>query len=492
MSDEDRQIISDFVIESLENLGTIEVNLINLEQDPTDQETINAIFRPFHTIKGVSGFLSLGKINRLAHNAENLLDKARNREIRVEGMVIDIILESVDVLKRMIEGVREGLEQSGPLDNGIDIGPISGRIEEILSNADLLSEKPLGEILVTKGAVKVEDVEKSLTRQKEEPEKRIGQILVEENKAETKDVISALRDQKKFNHQHIDLQVKVDTKKLDNLVDLTGELVINQAMLRQNQWVVSSKDQKLYHNLNQLNQITSSLQRTAMSMRMVPIRNTFQKMVRLVRDLAKNSGKEVQLNMEGEDTEIDRNVVEELYEPMVHMIRNAVDHGLEQPQEREKLGKPRQGRVLLRAYHRGGHIIIEIQDDGRGLDKERILQKARSLQTPRGRRQADRSGDLQLHLPRRLLHGSEGHGDFRQGRRDGRGEKGDREAARQSGDPLQEGRRGNVRDQPPSHPGHHRRHGGAGGEGEIHHPGPHDPGILQTGAEAVLHHRGQG
>jgi two-component system chemotaxis sensor kinase CheA len=380
MSQEDRQIISDFVIESLENLGTIEVNLINLEQDPSDQETVNAIFRPFHTIKGVSGFLNLTKINRLAHNAENLLDKARNHELRVEGMVIDIILETVDTLKRMIEGVREGLEQGSSLDRGIDIGPLSNRIEMILSDAELLGEKPLGEILVHKGAVDPQDVEQGLTRQKGEPEKRIGEILVEENKAETKDVISALRDQKKFSRQHIDLQVKVDTKKLDNLVDLTGELVINQAMLRQNQWVLSSKDQKLYHNLNQLNQITSSLQRTAMSMRMVPIRNTFQKMVRLVRDLSKNSGKEVALSMAGEDTEIDRNVVEELYEPMVHMIRNSVDHGIEPPDERERSGKARSGTIFLKAYHKGGHIIIEIRDDGRGLDMDRILEKARSLQ----------------------------------------------------------------------------------------------------------------
>ncbi|RJR33553.1 MAG: chemotaxis protein CheA [Desulfobacteraceae bacterium] len=380
MSEEDRQIISDFVIESLENLGTIEVNLINLEQDPSDQETVNAIFRPFHTIKGVSGFLNLTKINRLSHNAENLLDKARNRELRVEGTVIDVILETVDTLKRMIEGVRESLEQGTSLDSTIDIGPLSVRIETILSESDLLGEKPLGEILIHKGAVDRQDVEKGLTRQKEEPEKRIGEILVEENKAETKDVISALRDQKKFSRQHIDLQVKVDTKKLDNLVDLTGELVINQAMLRQNQWVLSSKDQKLYHNLNQLNQITSSLQRTAMSMRMVPIRSTFQKMVRLVRDLSKNSGKEVALEMSGEDTEIDRNVVEELYEPMVHMIRNAVDHGIELPEVREKSGKLRSGTVFLKAYHRGGHIIIEIRDDGRGLDKQKILEKARSLQ----------------------------------------------------------------------------------------------------------------
>lgn len=380
ISEEDRQIISDFIVESLENLGTIEVNLVNLEQDPTDNETINAIFRPFHTIKGVSGFLNLTKINRLAHNAENLLDKARNHEIRVEGLVIDIILETVDTLKKMIEGVKESLEQGTTLDSGIDITQISGRIEGILCEAEVLAEKPLGEILIHKGVVKPEDVEKGLFRQKDEPEKKIGEILIEENRAETKDVISALRDQKKFSRQHIDLQVKVDTKKLDNLVDLTGELVINQAMLRQNPWVLNSKDQKLYHNLNQLGQITSSLQRTAMSMRMVPIKSTFQKMVRLVRDLSKNSGKEVVLDMSGEETEIDRNVVEELYEPMVHMIRNSVDHGIESPDEREKAGKERQGVIMLRAFHRGGHIMIEIRDDGRGLDKERILEKARSLE----------------------------------------------------------------------------------------------------------------
>jgi two-component system chemotaxis sensor kinase CheA len=161
-------------------------------------------------------------------------------------------------------------------------------------------------------------------------------------------------------------------------VDLTGELVINQAMLRQDKWILSTNDQKLYHTLSQLNQITTNLQRTAMSMRMVPVKSTFQKMVRVVRDLAKNSGKEVGLEMSGEDTEIDRNVVEELYEPMVHMIRNAVDHGIETPAERERLGKKRRGEIHLRACQRGSNIVIEIADDGRGLDKARIIEKAKS------------------------------------------------------------------------------------------------------------------
>ncbi|MFZ7112619.1 MAG: chemotaxis protein CheA [Desulfatiglandales bacterium] len=378
LSGEDREILGDFVIESLENLDTIEVSLIDLEQDPNDIETINAIFRPFHTIKGVSGFLNLDKINKLAHSAENLLDKARNGEINVEGTIIDIILESVDTLKRMIEAVQRGLEDGSPLDNEIDITPLVERIAEMNARSEQVGDKPLGEILIGMGAIGETDLESGLSIQKQEPYKKIGKILVEEKKAPSKAVISALRDQKKFSKKHMELQVKVDTQKLDNLVDLTGELVINQAMLRQNQWVLSANDQKLYHNLNQLTQITSGLQKTAMSLRMVPVKSTFQKMVRLVRDLAKNSGKEVALEMSGEDTEIDRNVVDELYEPMVHMIRNAVDHGLETPAEREKAGKDRKGTILLTAYHRGGNINIEISDDGRGLDRERILEKARS------------------------------------------------------------------------------------------------------------------
>jgi two-component system chemotaxis sensor kinase CheA len=366
------------VIESLEDLATIEVSLIEIEQDSEDLDTINAIFRPFHTIKGVSGFLNLEKINKLAHASENLLDKARNGEIRIEGTIVDIILESIDLLKKMIQGVLEGLERGVTLDCGPDPALLIKRIDEFNPQADQMGDRRVGEILVHKGAVTVGDVEDGLERQQREPERKIGKILVEEKKTDSKEVISALRDQKKFGKGYVDLQVKVDTKKLDNLVDLTGELVIAQAMLKQNPWILSAGDQKLYNNLNQLNQITSSLQTTAMSMRMVPIKSTFQKMVRLVRDLAKNSGKEVGLKMSGEDTEIDRNVVEELYEPMVHMIRNAIDHGIESPEEREKAGKEEEGTIHLRAHQRGGNIIIEIEDNGRGLDKERIIEKARA------------------------------------------------------------------------------------------------------------------
>ena len=375
LNEEDREVMADFVVEALENLASIEVNLIELEQDPEDADTINAIFRPFHTIKGVSGFLNLHEINKLSHSAESLLDMARSGQLAIDGTIVDIILESVDLLKQMIEGVKQALESGQRPVCEHDIEPLVKRIQDIINRSEELKDKPLGEVLVQKGAVDKEKIKEILEEQKQQPNKKVGEILVEKGIVESKEVITALREQKRV-RKKVDLQVKVDTKKLDTLVDMTGELVIAQSILRQNETIVSVSDQKLYHALNQLHQISSTLQKTAMAMRMVPIRSTFQKMFRLVRDLSRHSGKKVSLKMFGEDTEIDRNVVEELYEPMVHMIRNAVDHGIEEPEERKKAGKSEQGLIELRAYQRGSSIMIEIADDGKGLDRERILQKA--------------------------------------------------------------------------------------------------------------------
>jgi len=170
--------------------------------------------------------------------------------------------------------------------------------------------------------------------------------------------------------------IKVDIEKLDGLVNAVGELVIMQAMVRANPLIASIADPKLAKDFSQLTRITSELQKTAMSMRMVPIRQTFQKMIRLVRDLSKKTGKIVNLVMEGEETEIDRNMVDSIYDPLVHMMRNSVDHGVQTPEERERLGKPGAGTVYLRAYQKGGNMVIEIEDDGQGLNTEKIRRKA--------------------------------------------------------------------------------------------------------------------
>ncbi len=373
--EEDKDIITDFVAESVDNLEGIEVKLMDLENDPHDSDTINDIFRPFHTIKGVSGFLNLNSINKLSHSVENLLDKARNGEITIDREIIDLIFDAVDMLKKMVRDVQTSFNEGKSLEK-INIEPALARIDDIISQSETKSS--VGEILTEKGVVSKEDMKEVLEVQSKTPDKRVGEILVEQKKVETREVASALREQKRF-AEPAALHVKVDTQKLDNMVDMVGELAIAQSMLRQNEKVADIRDRKLDHLINQLNQITSGLQKTAMSLRMIPIKNTFQKMMRLVRDLARKGGKEVQLVMSGEDTEIDKNMVEELYDPMVHMIRNSIDHGLETPEQREAVNKPRQGTIHLSAYHKGGNIVIEIRDDGQGLNREKILKKAKAM-----------------------------------------------------------------------------------------------------------------
>ena len=448
--DQDQELFFSFLTEAMEHIETIEVNVINLETEPDNQETINAVFRPFHTIKGVSGFLNLPRIHGLTHEVENILDDARALRLPVTPPLIDLVLDAVDLLKRMINDLKEaedGAETSRtdeeaaaikerinairngePLPSGEAPATTYGgwKLGEILADQGLLTLeelddiltakeedqlRPLGERLVAQGIIDQRTLEKSLARQLEAGGKKLGEILVEstgvdprdvsraiveqavareqklgeflvkEKKAEARDVAQALRMQKNAVESSSPAAmvrtVKVDTTKLDSLVDLIGELVIAQTMVNSNGRVAHSKDQKLERDLAQVNRITSELQKTAMSMRMVPIRQTFQKMIRLVRDLSRKSGKRAELHMSGEETEIDRNMVEAIYDPLVHMIRNSVDHGLETPEDRVRAGKPDQGAIHLRAFHQGGNIVIEIQDDGLGLNRDKILAKAR-------------------------------------------------------------------------------------------------------------------
>ncbi len=374
ISEDDIEILMDFISEAEENLHTIEISLVELEDDPGNTDIINDIFRPFHTIKGVSGFLSLTKINKLAHSTENLLDSARSGEFMITHEAADAVLASVDTLKELLEivklGARTGYHQP---DDRIDVDRLRGRLKSLQHSLSKGGKEPLGEILVRKQAVAEENIETALEIQRSNPEKKIGEILIEQKMTGPGQVAAALMDQTAVKRS-LDAQVKVSTRKLDDLVDYAGELVIAQSMLRQQ----TRKDPSLIQTVAQLGQIVNNMQNIAMSMRMIPIKATFMKMIRLVRDLSRKSGKKISLSMTGEDTEIDRNVVDALYEPMVHMIRNACDHGIEPAAERTEAGKPGQGGIFLRAYHKGGNIVIEIEDDGKGLDKDTILKKALS------------------------------------------------------------------------------------------------------------------
>ncbi len=389
---QDRCLFNDFVLEGLEHLNTIEVNILKLEQDPEDQECINSIFRPFHTIKGISGFLNLTQINRFAHAMEFLLDDARNKKIQIQREMIDFILEAVDFLKGMILDVKEHLEAGELTPSHFEMDSYLEKIK--LFQAAQFSQEPkmekscpentdpplprLGEILCSQEIISPAQLRDALQEQASvKKDMRIGEILVQKNEVRPKQIIEALREQKRIFSQPSDSTVKVDTQKLDNLVDMIGELVIAESLVQQNPMFSTMQDQKLNRDFSQLKRITTDLQKISMSLRMVPIRQTFQKMTRVVRDVAKKADKQVDLIMSGEETEIDRNMVDRLYDPLVHMIRNSIDHGIERVEQRIESGKPEIGHIFLRAYQKGGYIIIEVEDDGQGLNREKILKKAK-------------------------------------------------------------------------------------------------------------------
>jgi len=370
----DESLLRDFITEGLEYIGEIEVNILNLEQEPENKDYINAIFRPFHSIKGVASFLNLEAIRTLAHDLETLLDKARNEALPVTPELIDLILDGSDTLKAMIGRLRDELEGREATEL-IDTSDLVRRIKLAEQGAEMPKQpKKLGTILIEEGVINEEELREALERSQIPPPRKLGQTLIAEGIASPKDVSRALRKQAQ---QVTDSNtIRVDIKKLDDLIDMVGELVITQSMIRQSETLQSLGDRKLVRDISQLASITSELQRSSTVLRMVPIKQTFQRMSRLVRDLAKNTGKLINVVTVGEDTEIDRNMVDEIYNPLVHMVRNAVDHGMEMPEERIRAGKPERGTIRLKAFHRGGNIVIEISDDGRGLNREKIREKA--------------------------------------------------------------------------------------------------------------------
>lgn len=383
---EDASLLRDFISEANEHLNSIEVNLVEWEKSPSDKEIINSIFRPFHTIKGVAGFLNLKEINRTAHQLENLLDEAREGRLKLSPALSDLIFDGVDILKSMISVTERALDSGEFQGYGhIDIENLFKRISMFLNIAKkggaeeevyIENKPPLGEILVKDGKVSKEEIDHILDKQAGlETPKPIGEMLVEENVITRRDVRDAVRKQTDIS-QATEKFLKVDTLKMDQLLDMVGELVISQSMVTHNPEVLKISEQRFSHDLSQLGRVTKALQIIAMSMRLVPIGATFQKMSRIVRDLARKSGKEINLVLEGQSAEIDRNMVEELYDPLVHMIRNSCDHGIKTPEERKAAGKSPEGTIILKAEHAGGKIVITINDDGDGLNKDAILSKA--------------------------------------------------------------------------------------------------------------------
>ncbi|MEI6712934.1 MAG: chemotaxis protein CheA [Verrucomicrobiota bacterium] len=375
---DDRDLIVGFVSESYEHLQNIEQGVLVLEENPTDAGTLNSIFRAFHTFKGGAGCCNLTCIKDLAHELESVLDAARQHKLEINKDIIDVILEGGDTLSKFVAQIADrlaGKDLAVPI--LIPTLHLIARAKHILGHgpAPGAPSAPAPAVAASTASTSPAPAATPSTGASEAPVATPAATAPSAEHAAAKPAApkpgaaAAPAPAAGF--------VKVDTYKLDALIDLVGELVISESMVVQDPEIRALPSRNISRNLGQLRRITSELQRTAMSLRMVPIRATFQKMTRLVRDLGTKQNKQVQLVMSGEDTELDRNIVEEISDPLVHMIRNAADHGVEKPEARIAKGKPAMGTINLRAFHQGGNIVIQIQDDGNGLNKEKLLSKAR-------------------------------------------------------------------------------------------------------------------
>ena len=368
-TDFDLDIINEFIAESNEYLEEAESALLQLENNPTDNEAINIVFRAFHTIKGTSGFLQLELCSHFAHLAENFFSRIRDGEITCENENADLSLRSIDMVKLLVQSVESALGGS-PLMKPAGYDELLKELKTAEtggSSESASAPKPeapqAAPVQKPAAAVKPASAPVSPTVSKPVATQPVER---ETNLPSTIDHGSGAKDN----------FVRVRTERLDGLIEMIGELVIAHSMIAQDNMVVNETQAEFSRKVIHAGKIVRDLQDLSMSMRMIPLSGTFQKMSRLVRDTATKTGKKVNLILQGEETEIDRKMVELIKDPLVHMIRNAVDHGIEPADEREKKGKSRIGTLIMSAFHSGGNVLIKVQDDGRGLEREKIFKKA--------------------------------------------------------------------------------------------------------------------
>jgi two-component system chemotaxis sensor kinase CheA len=375
--DADRDLLPDFITESGECVVNSEAALLQLEANPSDEEAVNTVFRAFHTVKGTSAFLGLARIAAFAHEAESLLSRVRDKEIAYTRGCADLSLRSADMLKELLSVVEHALNGDGRM-------PVPDGYVELLDalagydparDADGVavptrSESddifPAADHDTTAVAVTSGDLRLATTAEPSLPQVQ----------ATASTAVSAAANNSATASSSADATIRVRTDRLDRLIDMVGELVIAQSMIAGDDGFSNGAQHELLRKVTHAGKIVRELQDLSMSMRMVPLRSTFQKLARVVRDTATKAGKTVQFVTEGDEVEIDRTMVDRLGDPLVHMVRNAVDHGVEPPHERTANGKPSLGVVRLHAYHASGNVVVELIDDGRGLHRDKIVKKA--------------------------------------------------------------------------------------------------------------------
>ncbi|NWF52356.1 MAG: chemotaxis protein CheA [Nitrospirae bacterium] len=344
MSDEMEEIISEFITEAEESLDKVDPLFVELEIKGFDKDMLNEIFRSMHTIKGAAGFLGLQSIVDVAHGAENILKKVREGEIALTKQMMDATLKGVDMLRLLLKHIKQkdGKEED---------------ISQVLKEFEMVLKQTEGNIVEH-----IPAQEDNLTAPQNLPEAEVEKHVVDK-----KETFQTLR---------------VDMNKIDKVLDLTGEVVLvrNRLLNIMSYLEKNAFDdphiESLFETVSFLDRITSDMHLSVIRMRMQPIQKVFNKFPRLVRDLSSSLGKDITLSISGEDTEVDKSVIEHIGDPLVHIIRNAIDHGIELPEERRKKGKSEKGTISISAFQKGNQIVIEVKDDGRGLDASLIKKKA--------------------------------------------------------------------------------------------------------------------
>ncbi|HCG0887661.1 TPA: chemotaxis protein CheA [Pseudomonas aeruginosa] len=349
------QFLQVFFEETEEHLATLELLLIGLDLDRPDSETLHGIFRAAHSIKGSSGMFGFDDITAVTHELETLLDRIRCGQMHLRPDMISSFLEARDVLQRLLDAHR-----SGRPDPGVPLLETVERLRGWLRAPEQeAAEEGFGLFDGAPGSPAAPSA----------PAQAVA--------ATARGAVAPMRGDGESG------SIRVSVEKIDSLINLVGELVITQAMLGQlGEQLDPSRHERLQHALAQLEHNTRDLQESVMSIRMLPINFIFSRFPRLVRDTATRLGKQVELHLHGEHTELDKSVIEKLSDPLTHIVRNSIDHGIETPAERLAAGKPASGTVKLAASHQGGSVVVEVSDDGRGLSRPRILAKARERNLP--------------------------------------------------------------------------------------------------------------
>lgn len=388
MSDEMDEIISEFVTEAEETLEKIDPMFVELETKGSDKDLLNEIFRGMHTLKGAAGFLGFQSVVDVAHRSESIMKRLRDGEIALTRDLMDVILKSVDTLRLLISHIKlkDGIEEDtsallSELDNTLE-SAMSGQPptqlpvvkdeqpEEIIPEEPKISAEP--ENIKIPEPVMTEKIEELTPPAPSKPKPQPQPPHPEEPQqqvAKEKEIVQNLR---------------VDVSRIDKVMDLAGEIVLarnrllNLASKLDTSYSGDANIEGLLETTGFLDRVTSDLQLAVMKMRMQPIQKVFGKFPRMVRDLSKSLGKDIDLEIFGEDTEVDKTVIENIGDPLVHIIRNSIDHGIEIPEERLAKGKPQKGRIIISAYQKGTLIVIEVSDDGKGIDIETVKRKALS------------------------------------------------------------------------------------------------------------------